>query len=217
MFNTQGTPEFSPHIFDDMQMEISDIENDISTDIDDLIAGRFDSLYCMDVYKKHHISIEIIYPRMQYARHKMLVKSPDYFRFLLSLYPFDSDLENIQKIVIRPRHVVLGGVELVGLYLHKKKVLTTYLHQPHFYSLKASRFAEYSELTSLMHVWQEKKSKAHINEHDPLLIHPLWYMLSIIEPSSYEKVDKFLLRCAAAPKVAAALDEVSFYYTQHGY
>jgi hypothetical protein len=99
MFDIYGSYEYNPSIFDNMQMEINDIDDDISSDIENLLANRFDSLYLKDIYKKNNICIDIIYPSVQYGHHRVLLKSPDYIRFLLSLYPFSSDLENLQKIV----------------------------------------------------------------------------------------------------------------------
>lgn len=217
MFDIYESHEYRPPVFDTMQMEISDIDNDISSDIDNLLANRFDSLYLKDVYKKHNTAVEIIYPRIQYNHHKVLLKSPDYYRFLLSLYPFASDLENVAKIVVRPRHVVLGNVELMSLYLHRKKILVIYLHQPHFYSLKTSRFAQFAEFTPLHHILQSKIVNTQNTENDPYLIPPLWYMLSLIEASPSDKVDKFLLRCDTTSKLQAILDEISFFYRRHGY
>jgi len=217
MFDIFESHEYRPPVFENMQMEISDIDNDISSDIDNLLANRFDSLYIKDVYKKRHIAVEIIYPRIQYNHHKVLLKSPDYFRFLLSLYPFTSDLENVEKIVVRPRHVVLGNVELMGLYLHRKEILVIYLHQPHFYSLKTSRFAQFAEFTPLTHILQAKVINTQNTEDNSYLIPPLWYMLSLIEASHSDKVDKFLLRCDTTTKLQAALDEISFFYGRHGY
>ncbi len=217
MFDIFESHEYRPPVFENMQMEISDIDNDISSDIDNLLANRFDSLYLKDIYKRQNSAIEIIYPRIQYSHHRVLLKSPDYFRFLLSLYPFASDLENVAKIVIRPRHVVLGNVELMGLYLHRKKIMVIYLHQPHFYSLKTSRFARFAEFTPLAYMLQSKVINSQNSENDPYLIPPLWYMLSVIEASPLDKVDKFLLRCDTTSKLQAALDEISFFYGRHGY
>ena len=62
MFDIFESHEYKPPVFENMQMEISDIDNDISSDIDNLLANRFDSLYLKDVYKKQHIAVEIIYP-----------------------------------------------------------------------------------------------------------------------------------------------------------
>jgi len=217
MFCIYGSYEYNPSIFDNMQMEINDIDDDISSDIENLLANRFDSLYLKDIYKKNNICIDIIYPRVQYGHHRVLLKSPDYIRFLLSLYPFPSDLENLQKIVLRPRHIILGNVELMSLYLQQKKILVVYLHHPHFYSLKTSRFAQFSELTPMIHMLQGKIMKTNMHENDPYLIPPLWYMVSIIESSSENKVDKFLLRCDSSSKLRAVLDEISFFYGRHGY
>ncbi|HOT20536.1 MAG TPA: hypothetical protein PLX22_11370, partial [Spirochaetota bacterium] len=88
---------------------------------------------------------------------------------------------------------------------------------PHFYSLKTSRFAQFSELTPMIHMLQGKIMKTNMHENDPYLIPPLWYMVSIIESSSENKVDKFLLRCDSSSKLRAVLDEISFFYGRHGY
>ena len=50
MFDIYGSYEYNPSIFDNMQMEINDIDDDISSDIENLLANRFDSLYLKDIY-----------------------------------------------------------------------------------------------------------------------------------------------------------------------
>ncbi|HQQ51187.1 MAG TPA: hypothetical protein PLZ29_08305, partial [Spirochaetota bacterium] len=71
MFDIYGSYEYNPSIFDNMQMEINDIDDDISSDIENLLANRFDSLYLKDIYKKNNICIDIIYPRVQYGHHRV--------------------------------------------------------------------------------------------------------------------------------------------------
>ncbi len=95
--------------------------------------------------------------------------------------------------------------------------MVIYLHQPHFYSLKTSRVARFAEFIPLAYMVQSKVINPQNSENDPYLIPPLWYMLSVIEATPTDKVDKFLLRCDTTSKLQAALDEISFFYGRHGY
>jgi len=182
----------------DLQVEVGDIDEDISSDIDSLLKNRFDSLYLKDKFKKHASTIELIYPRIAYSHHRALIKSPDHIRFLLSLYPYKSDLENIEKIVLKPRHVVLGSVELMSLYMRQKKILVLYLHQPHMYRLHDSSMREYAEfmpmnIQSLLKDGQIANT-VNTQKKDELKIPPLWYIMSLIQTSDDDRIDKFFIK-----------------------
>jgi len=207
----------------DLQVEVGDIDEDISSDIDSLLKNRFDSLYLKDKFKKHTSTIELIYPRISYSHHRALIKSPDHIRFLLSLYPYKSDLENIEKIVLKPRHVVLGSVELMSLYMRQKKILVLYLHQPHMYRLHDSSMREYAEfmpmnIQSLLKDGQISNT-VNTQKKDELKIPPLWYIMSLIQSSDDDRIDKFFIKRGGkfGSRISATLDEISFFYARHGY
>ena len=61
------------------------------------------------------------------------MKNADQIRFLLSLYPEKRDLTAIDRIILRPRHIEAGRVELMALFLRKKKTLVHYRRGPHYY------------------------------------------------------------------------------------
>jgi hypothetical protein len=202
---------------------IGSVEEDISVDIDNLLKNRFDKLYIRDKFKRNHFNIEIIHPKLSYLGFRSLILGPDYIRFLLSLYPYKSDLENIDKIVIRPRHIEINDVELMSIYMRKKKILVLYLHHPHFYSLIDSKIKEYAEFipANLFEL-----SSTQINDckkvrtlKTNVKIPALWYIMSIICHSEDDKIDKFLLKIDEKNdrKIQMNLDEISFYYSQHGY
>ena len=110
--------------------EILEIDTDLASDIDILISDKKGSLYITDRYKNRDFSIDIIYPELGYPGNQTLIMTPDRLRFLLSFYPYKGDLEKVEKIVLRPRYVEAGNIELAALYLKKKKILVLYLTHP---------------------------------------------------------------------------------------
>jgi len=81
----------------------AEIEEDISTDIEKLLRSRFDSLYARDRFRNGQASVEILHPRHPYQGNRTLLKGPDHMRYLLSLYPRKSDLDNL-KMLQRRHH-----------------------------------------------------------------------------------------------------------------
>ncbi len=200
----------------DNETDIGDIEDDISMDIDNLLKSRFSPLYVRDKYKRGPACIDIIYPRMGYPMPRSLIKGPDHVRFLLSRYPRPGDLENFDKIVMKPRHVQMGDIELVALYIRKKRILVQYLHHPYLYDADNSKFNQYSEYIPFEDagfVIREAGVQSQIK------IPPLWYIISIVAYSPDNKIDKFFYRkdINGPDRAGAHLDEISFYYARHGY
>lgn len=206
-----------------LHLETEIIENDISADIDNLLKNRFDSLYLRDKLKNGSSGIEIIYPRVSYPGKKAFLKTSDHIRFLLSLYPLKSDYENVDKIVLRPRHIEIGNIELMSLYMRNRKILVLYLYSPHFYSIEDSKFRHYSELTAyhLPELVNKTIAKDNSNrsQKTSLKVPPIWYILSIVSHSQENKMDKFFIKKGKEypQKVSEVLDEISFYYSRHGY
>ena len=208
-------------------LETRTAEEDISSDIDNLLKNRFDSLYLRDKFKHDSMGVEIIYPRITYPRRKVYIRSSDYIRFLLSLYPQKSDFENIDKIVLRPRHIEIEDIELMALYIRKRKILVLYLYTPHYYTIKNSKFKEYTELsnyslpdlvntsmiTNLLNI------NSVISKTNTMKAPPLWYILSIVSNSEDSNIDKFFIKKDRnhSRDISRILDEISFYYSRHGY
>jgi hypothetical protein len=198
-------------------------DDDVVYDIENLLKNRFSRMYNRDRFKKGSSGIELIYPGIIYPGAKSLMINPDYVRFLLSLYPYKSDFENIDKIVIKPRHIEIGDTELVSLYLRKSRILVIYLYHPHFYSMTNSKVSEYAEFmpVNLMEFAVGKINNAKFvkTANQDIKIPPLWYLLSVITCSNDNLIDKFLLKMSdrSDRKIQRSLDEISFYYSQHGY
>lgn len=207
-------------------VETGSVEDDISIDIDNLLRDRFDSLYFKDKFKFKSSGIEIIYPRIVYPGRRAIIKSSDYVRFLLSQYPLKSDFDNIDKIVLRPRHIEIGDIELMALYLRKKKILVMYLYTQHFYKMEGSKFKDYSELSScqLSDLVQTSIKKDTDNPDakskcTALKVPPLWYILSMVSSSDDNNIDKFFIKRNKeySKETARILEEISFYYSRYGY
>ena len=206
-----------------LQLEVENIDVDIYNDIDNLIKNRFDNFYLVDKFKYNKSGIDIIHPRIIYNGGKGLIKGADYIRFLLSIYPQKGELENINKIVLRPRHIEIGNIELMSLYIRYKKILVIYLHHPHLYSVKDSKFNEYSEFIPFHLTELSNKNlferMPQIKEGNDIRIPPLWYMISIISHSSDNLIDKFFIKKPSNSNsiISQTLDEISFFYFRHGF
>lgn len=195
-----------------------DIEEDLSAAIEDITRNRLSKLYASDIFKRAGKSIEILYPSLGCPGSRPITKGPNHVRFLLSLYPYASDLESIEKIILRPRYVELDNIEIIALFFRKKKILVQYLHHPFYYETTGLRFHEYSEFTPIDLSKVHNTNLAVKSPAAPvrkLHIPPLWYVLSIIESSGEDLIDKFFLRREGP--VDPRLIETSFYYSRHGY
>jgi hypothetical protein len=214
-------PEGTLYGTDDVRSAISDIEEDISLDIDNLLRNRFDSLYLRDKFKHPRGSIDILYPRVSCPWNRAHQKNPDAVRNLLSLYPNKTDFENISRVVLRPRHVHLGDVELMALYIRSMKTIVYYLHRAHSYAIQNSRFREYAELApadnarALSGGPDGNTGKNNAGATVP----PLWYVMSLCSSSEESTIDKFFVRNLPGGGRAEImqLDEISFFYSRHGY
>ncbi len=205
---------------EDTSGSIGELEEDISHDIDNILRNRFDSPYLKDRFKHGHSVVEIIYPRISYQGGRSAMKGPDYVRSMLSLYPSKSDIENVEKIVLRPRHVEFADIELMALYLRRRRILVFYLHHPHVYPLTSARFMQYAELVPGTAAGAlsgpDGRKGAEKPEHG---MPPLWYVLSMISPSSDASIDKFFVRTNPhnQGETTRLIREISYYYSRHGY
>ncbi len=207
--------------------DLSNIDQDLSQDIDNLLTNRFDKLYERDSFKNGQHLIEIIHPGIIYPGNRSLLLSPDRVRFLLSFYPQKENLEKIDKIVVRPRYIEVGDIELVSLFLKKNKILVIYLCHPHYYNSnqgdeEAAGQEQQPDFVSMdLEKLMERRQNRPPGEHPRKMIHPLWYMLSVITPALSDDdraIDKFFLKNISVDTAfSRVLNDISFYYSQHGY
>ena len=106
------------------------IEEDLVSDIEGLTVSAGGSLYLADRYKNGGAAIDLIYPALPHPSLYYYILSPDRARFILSLYPRKSDLSRVNKIVMRPRYIEAGDVELAALYVKGSRTLVLYLTSP---------------------------------------------------------------------------------------
>jgi len=205
------------------RFEIEDIEEDISFIIDNIIENSFDMYYFKDRFKNNSSSIDIIYPRISFPGNRAFLKGPDHIRFLLSLYPYKDDLNNIAKIILRPKHFEIDNIELLALFIRRKKILVLYLHHPYLYNVNNSKFNEYSgfepfHYTELACNKLSQNSEKRLNNSD-IKIFPLWYILSTIVDSSDRNIDKFFLinNKKYGTTISQKLDDISSFHSKHGY
>ncbi|MBN2080485.1 MAG: hypothetical protein JW838_16055 [Spirochaetes bacterium] len=194
---------------------IVNIDADIAHDIGDLLSSRFESLYRRDRYKHAGGVIEILYPALQYPGPSALLLGPDRIRHLLSFYPEKSEFRKIEKIVLRPRFVEIGSIELVSLYLRRKKILVLYLFHPHFYrmSYTAATGRDESYLRDRL-IGDAIKDDEGPDVH----AHPLWYLITMINGGDDEGIDKFFIKKDAMnDRIYEVLNDISFFYSRHGY
>ncbi len=206
-----------------IRRDIVDIDDDIAYDINTLLSGRFDSLYRRDRYKHNDSVIEIIYPDLQFPGNNNFILNPDRVRYLLSFYPNKSDFHHIDKIVIRPRFIEVGNIELVSLYLRRKKILVLYLFHPHFYRMRYPRVDDQDRRAGEPVSEDVLKDRLTDNtivkdDSDEVYVHPLWYLLSIVSHGNDDRIDKFFIKKDALnDRIYEIMNDISFYYSRHGY
>jgi hypothetical protein len=206
----------------DVRRDIVDIDDDIAYDINTLLSGRFDSLYRRDRYKHNDSVIEIIYPGLQFPGNNNFILNPDRVRYLLSFYPNKSDFRNIDKIVIRPRFIEVGNIELVSLYLRRKKILVLYLFHPHFYRMRYPRLDDQERAGDRNNedVLNDRLTDNTIvkDDSEEVYVHPLWYLLSIVSHENDDRIDKFFIKKDALnDRIYEIMNDISLYYSRHGY
>ncbi len=219
----QNVGEFSIHT------DLSNIEEDISRDMDSLLAGRFGSLYLTDRYKNSGISAEILYPKLTYPGNRSLIITPDKIRFLLSFYPEKSEIKLIEKIVIRPRYIEIENVELVSLYIARNRLLVLYLTHPFFYRLDDGAKNKKFLSADIQNFIRTKLlgNKFDAKESYKIKAHPLWYIISTISQSAGDTankagenngMEKFFVKRSAVDNITyESLNDISLFYSRHGY
>ena len=200
--------------------EILDIDTDLASDIDMLISDKKSSLYITDRYKTRDFSIDIIYPELGYPGSQSLIMTPDRLRFLISFYPYKGDLEKVEKIVLRPRYIEAGNVELAALYLKRKKTLVLYLTHPGGQSEERSGNDRFISV-SLEHLMSSKIIEDSVdrkNSSGTGKIPLLWNILAVITPDGEGESDKFFIkRDTISNREYIALNDISYFYYRHGY
>ena len=203
-----------------IESEMLEIDSELVSDIDTLLSDRKSSLYLTEKYKNRGVSIDIIYPELGYPGNQTLIITPDRLRFLLSFYPYKNDLKKVEKIVIRPRYVEAGNVELAALYLKKKKILVLYLTHPSGQSEDKNvndRFISVS-LENLMDNKIIEDSIDRKNSTGTGRVPLLWNILSVITPDGEIEFDKFFIkRDRISNREYVALNDISYFYYRHGY
>ncbi len=207
---------------DNIQLEIEDIEDDIFSDINNLLKDRFDRLFLTDKFKCNGRGIDIIYPGISYPGNRSLIKGPDHIRFLLSLYPHKERLKNIDRIILQPRHVEINNIELVSVYIRREKILVLYLHHPHSYTLDGTEDHEYSFMPFFFPQFVNNELSREQGAGPGKVISkipPLWYILSIVSFSPDNKIDKFFIidNEKREKNISENLEKTSLFYSRYGY
>ncbi|HEY1405230.1 MAG TPA: hypothetical protein VF857_01350, partial [Spirochaetota bacterium] len=194
------------------------IDDEIINDIDLISRNHLNSLYDIERYKYRKHSIALHFPKIEHPAASHIIKSRDNLRFILSLYPTKDDLRAVDRIIMRPRHIESGGIELMALYIRSSKTLVHYLYVPHSYDINHTDISLYNEDTVFEVSQMVNRNVHHLPRDDENQIHPLLYILSMLY-SSGNAVDKFFVRIDALDNagILSQLDEVSDHYTRHGY
>ncbi len=203
-----------------LDSEILEIDSDLLTDIDSLISDKKESLYITERYKARDFSVDIIYPELGYPGSQTVMITPDRLRFLLSFYPYKGDLAKVDKIVLRPRYIEAGNVELAALYFKKKKILVLYLTYPGGQSEEKdlnSRFISVG-LQSIMDSKIIEDSIDRKNTSGAGKIPLLWNILAVITPEGESEFDRFFIRRdRISNREYISLNDISYFYYRHGY
>ena len=194
------------------------LDEEIAADIDMIRSGVKPFLYETDRFKQKKHGIDIIHPRIEYPLGQSVVKNADWIRFQLSLYPVLADLKRIDAIILRPRHIESGNVELMAIYIRSSKTLVHYLYIPHDCEIEGSISAAYNEYIPYDRNRTINRSFHRTGSAHDTAISPLLYIISMIPPEGGNEIDKFFLRHDASESgMLAKLDDISQFYARHGY
>ncbi len=205
---------------DELTHDIDDIEHDIKENIDSLLTYQFNKFYKSDRFRYDDHNIDIYYPGLNYQGNPTIIANPDKIRFLLSFYPRKEHLRNIEKIILKPAYVEIGNIELIALYLQKKKVLVFYLYHPHMYKVSNDIFNVDEETAK--HI-KDLVCSSSVNSNTEgaspyMYIHPLWHILSLINPNKQNNIDKFLIKKDVFnSSIYQLLNDISYFYNKNGY
>ncbi len=230
MFDIREYYQNSDFNQENISNDINNIDLDISSDLDTLLKSRFDNLYKRDKYKTDNNSVDIIYPKLTYPGNRSHILNPDKIRFLLSFYPERDDLNLVEKIVLRPRYIEVGNIELSSLYLWEKKILVLYLTQPYYYTISDLRDDMKDKFVAIdkerLFNFKQIVVTSGEGEKREIRIFPLWYVLSVIAGynksesrlSQGDDIEKFFLKKTTLDSSTShLLNDISFYYSRHGY
>ncbi len=208
-----------------IESDILEVGHDIVSEIDDILINSSENLYLTDRYKTGGHPVDIIYPAAGYPGPQTFVPSPDRIRFFLSFYPYKEDFQKIDRIVLRPRYIEAGNIELAALYLKKHRALVLYLTHPSSYGIsgergEANRFISIS-IENLMDnkIIEDTINKSNkAAEKGETRIPSLWDIISLVDPYSEGVMDKFFIKSPEPDsKIFKALSDISHFYSSRGY
>ena len=195
------------------------IDGELASDIRNLLAGAGSSLYMCDRYKNAGATVEILYPAAAHPALYSYMLSPERIRFLLSLYPRRIDLQRINRIVIRPRYIEAGEIELAALYMKINRTLVLYLTSTGFGSGLADPDSDFVS-ASLEKITLSKIVTDSIEGGVPgnVKVPSLWNIISVVDPDGESEMEKFFIRRPdAESRVISLLCEISGHFTGLGY
>lgn len=200
--------------------DYENIESDIANDIENIVDTENSNLYKADRFRQNKHSIDILYPIHEYPWNRSLLKGPDHIRFMLSIYPYEEDLNRISKVVLRPRHIEIGNIELMAIYLPERQILVQYLYYPHNYTIDDDKFYDTEkfmpfDISAMNNQHKLGKSAPSGN----ITVPPLIYAISTIAKKKSNTIDKFFVRInsSADKKILQTLDEISYHFSRYGY
>lgn len=194
------------------------IDEEIAADIETLRNGKLSALYSTDRFKQHRHAVDIYYPCIEYPLGHSILKNPDWIRFQLSLYPAYADLKLVDSIILRPRHIESGNVELMALYLRTSRTLVHYLYLPHDCVIEGSVSAAYNEFIPYEKNRTINRSFHRAESTNDTTVSPLLYIISLLPGTGGNDIDKFFLRHDSSDSdLLKKLDEISNFYQRQGY
>lgn len=195
------------------------INEELSADIENLLVSAGGTMYLCDKYKNSGVSIDLIYPVHQHPDLYSYMPSPDRMRFVLSLYPYRSDLSRVHKIVVRPRYIEAGDIELAALYVKENRTIVLYLSHPfsHGENMDGSRkfvSASLDKISGSKIIGDSIES----SNGDRAKVPVLWNIISVVDPEGDGEMEKFFLkRDHARTRDYSILTDLSYYYKRLGY
>lgn len=198
------------------------IESYIDDDVEDILEGQKSDLYRTDTYKYHDTFIRILTPALPYPRHRGLIAGVDQVRFLLSFYPVKSHFSILDTILLRPRQIETGSIELSALYMHSRKMLVLYLSHPHVYRVNDQQFYPSSSILSFsIPPYNQNQTLGNRDDKtDGVNIPPLWYYINMIHNTEeyQDGMEKFFIQKNGVHNtIEQKIADISHFYTRHGY
>lgn len=200
--------------------DTTSFEHQINEEIEHILFSPRKSGFSTVRFRRKKKSIDIHAPLLYCPFAGNTLPSIDSLRFLLSLYPDKEDINRIRHIIIRPRFIESGGVQVVALYFPQTQTLVNYISLSHYYTIDDPAFfknenfdIDLSTITNPHYLGQSPQDET------PLRVPSLFYIIKMLSHKKDQQVEKFLLKLEnrVNQKEIGRFRDISHFFSQHGY